>query len=168
MHLYNLVVCHYCLYRTTNMLNVYCIFTLSGSLPVTQKQGIFYPRLKKTTLDIDNPCSFRPISNLSFISKLVKRMVTSRFVLNSENKNSFQQVSFISKLVKRVVTSRFVLNSENKNSFQPVSFISKLVKRVVTSRFVLHSENKNSFQPVSQLIASFTRLKMPSASFTTT
>jgi len=61
----------------------------SGSLPVTQKQTIVYPRLKKQTLDADDPCSFRPISNLSFISNLVERVVTSRFVLHSENNQLF-------------------------------------------------------------------------------
>ena len=45
----------------------------SGSLPATQKQAIVFPRLKKPTMDADDPCSFRPISNLSFITKLVER-----------------------------------------------------------------------------------------------
>ena len=40
-------------------------------------------------MDADDPCSFRPISNLSFISKLVERAVTSRFVLHSENNKLF-------------------------------------------------------------------------------
>jgi len=62
---------------------------ISSSLPVTQKHAIVYPRLKKQTLDADDPCTFRPISNLSFISKLVERMVTSRFVLHSENNKTF-------------------------------------------------------------------------------
>jgi hypothetical protein len=61
----------------------------SGSLPATQKQAIVYPRLKKSTMDADDPCSFRPISNLSFISKLVERVVTSRFVLHSETNKLF-------------------------------------------------------------------------------
>jgi len=61
----------------------------SGSLPVTQKQAIVYPRLRKPTLDADDPCSFRPIYNLSFISKLVERVVTSRFVLHFENNKLF-------------------------------------------------------------------------------
>jgi len=61
----------------------------SGSLPVTQKQAIVYPRLKKPTLDADDLCSFRPISNLSLISKLFEHVVTSGFVLHSENNKLF-------------------------------------------------------------------------------
>jgi len=61
----------------------------SGSLPASQKQAVVYPRLKKATMDADDPCSFRPISNLSFISKLVERVVTARFVLHSEKNDLF-------------------------------------------------------------------------------
>jgi hypothetical protein len=61
----------------------------SGSLPVTQKQAIVYHRLKKPTLDADEPCPFRPICKISFISKLIERTVTSRFVLHSENNKFF-------------------------------------------------------------------------------
>jgi len=61
----------------------------SSGLPVTQKQAIVYPRPKKPTLDADEPCSFWPISNRSFISKLVERVVTFRFVLHSENNKLF-------------------------------------------------------------------------------
>jgi len=61
-----------------------------GSLPASQKQAVVYPRLKKATMDADDPCSFRPISNLRFISKFVERVVvTARFVLHSENNELF-------------------------------------------------------------------------------
>lgn len=36
--------------------------------------------LKKPTLDPDTACSYTPISDLSFISKLVKRLVAKRFI----------------------------------------------------------------------------------------
>jgi len=61
----------------------------SGSLPDTPKQAIVYPRLKNPTWHADDPCSFRPISNLGFISKLVERVVTYQFVLHSENTKLF-------------------------------------------------------------------------------
>jgi len=38
---------------------------------VSQKQAIVFPRLKKSTLDPDHLTSYRPISNLSFTSKVV-------------------------------------------------------------------------------------------------
>ena len=61
----------------------------SAVMPVSQKQAVVYPRLKKATLDPDNPSSYRPISNLSFISKLVERVVASRFVKHAEGKELF-------------------------------------------------------------------------------
>ena len=39
-------------------------------MPVSQKQAVVYPRLKKATLDLGNSSPYRPISSLSFTSKL--------------------------------------------------------------------------------------------------
>ena len=49
-----------------------------GRLPVSQKHAIVTPLLKKTGLDSSNMNNFRPVSNLSFISKVVERVVTSQ------------------------------------------------------------------------------------------
>jgi len=46
-------------------------------------------RLKKPTLDPTDLNSYRPISNLSFISKLVERCVAARFVAHCEHNNLF-------------------------------------------------------------------------------
>jgi len=61
----------------------------TGELPDFQKQAIVFPRLKKPTLDADDINSYRPISNLSFISKLVERVVASRFVAHAEYNKLF-------------------------------------------------------------------------------
>ena len=58
-------------------------------LPASQKQAIVLPRLKKSTLDPDHLASYIPISNLSFISKVVERMVASRFVQHAEDNHLF-------------------------------------------------------------------------------
>jgi len=52
----------------------------TGVLPAAQKQAIVLPRLKTPTLDSSKLSSFRPISNLSFISKLVERVAANRFI----------------------------------------------------------------------------------------
>ena len=44
----------------------------NGCFPVSQKCACVTPVLKKATLD---PCNYRPISNLTFISKLLERCV---------------------------------------------------------------------------------------------
>ena len=61
----------------------------SGKLPTSQKHALVYPRLKKASLDTGDPASYRPISNLSFISKLVERVVASRFVRHVEKNELF-------------------------------------------------------------------------------
>jgi hypothetical protein len=43
------------------------------------KHAIVQPRLKKSTFNLDDVNSYRPISNLSFVSKIVERVVASRF-----------------------------------------------------------------------------------------
>ena len=52
----------------------------SGRLPASEKHALVTARLKKPTLDPADPNSFRPISQLSFVSKLVERAVAVRFV----------------------------------------------------------------------------------------
>jgi hypothetical protein len=47
----------------------------SGTFPATQKAAIVVPALKKSTLDPLNMANYRPISNLSFVSKLLERCV---------------------------------------------------------------------------------------------
>ena len=52
----------------------------SAKLPASQKHAIVLPRLKKPTLDEAHLNSYRPISNLSFVLKLVERVVAKRYV----------------------------------------------------------------------------------------
>jgi len=52
----------------------------AGRLPQLQKQAIVTARLKKPTLDPDDLNSYRPISNLSFVSKFVERAVAGHLV----------------------------------------------------------------------------------------
>ena len=52
---------------------------VDGVLPPIQKHAIVRPRLKKPTLDSDDLNSYRPISNLSFLSKTIERAVAVRF-----------------------------------------------------------------------------------------
>ena len=56
----------------------------SGTLPAHQKQALVNARLKKQSLNPDDLNSFRPISNLSFISKLVERAVANQFVFHCD------------------------------------------------------------------------------------
>jgi len=55
------------------------------STPTSQKLAIVRPLLKKSTLDPDEVSSYRPVSNLSFISKTVERVVAARFSKHIES-----------------------------------------------------------------------------------
>ena len=43
-----------------------------GCLPVTQKHALVLPLLKKTSLDPNELNNYRPVSNLTFVSKAVE------------------------------------------------------------------------------------------------
>ena len=58
----------------------------SGVVPAQLKQARVLPLLKKPTLDPDDASSYRPISNLPYLSKLIERVVASRF---SEHSTTF-------------------------------------------------------------------------------
>src|SRR5664279_5659915 len=46
-----------------------------GYLPTTQKRAIIRPILKKPGMDPSNPVSYRLVSNVTFLSKLIERAV---------------------------------------------------------------------------------------------
>ena len=48
---------------------------LSGSVPSKLKEAVVVPIIKKRGLDCNNLKNFRPVSNLTFISKLLERVV---------------------------------------------------------------------------------------------
>ena len=48
----------------------------SGQLPDNQKYATVSPLLKKSGLDMSDMANFRPVSNVTFLSKVVERVVT--------------------------------------------------------------------------------------------
>ena len=56
-----------------------------GIFPDSLKQAIVRPRLKKPTLNPDDLNSYRPISNLSFLSKVLQRVATVRLSAHIES-----------------------------------------------------------------------------------
>ena len=54
----------------------------SGVFPTQMKTAIVQPLLKKPTLDKDVLKNFRPVSNLSFLSKVVEKVVAARLIEN--------------------------------------------------------------------------------------
>ena len=65
-----------------------CNASLSaGVLPALQKHALVRPLLKKSTLDPDDLCSYRPITNLTFVSKMVERVVAVRLLKHVDSYN---------------------------------------------------------------------------------
>ena len=58
-----------------------------GHLPSSQKFAILSPIVKKAGLDADDVRSYRPISNLTFMSKLIERMVYQQLIAYLEKHN---------------------------------------------------------------------------------
>ena len=52
----------------------------SGTFPSHFKNSLVIPLLKKPSLDCNNLENYRPVSNLSFISKVLERIVYSQFL----------------------------------------------------------------------------------------
>ena len=53
---------------------------LEGHLPVSQRHSIITPLIKKSNLDATDVKNYRPVSNLTFVSKVVERLVSERLV----------------------------------------------------------------------------------------
>uniref|UniRef100_A0A8C5AU51 Reverse transcriptase domain-containing protein n=1 Tax=Gadus morhua TaxID=8049 RepID=A0A8C5AU51_GADMO len=65
----------------------------SGTVPPPLKLAAITPLLKKPGLDSDDPNNFRPISNLTFISKLLERAITTQlktYLLSNNLYETFQ------------------------------------------------------------------------------
>ena len=52
-----------------------------GTVPQNLKQALFRPLMKKPSLNLNELKNYRPVSNLSYVSKLLERVVTHQ--LNS-------------------------------------------------------------------------------------
>jgi hypothetical protein len=58
-----------------------------SSMPAQLKMALLSPLLKKLTLDSDILKNFRPVSNLTYVSKLIERIVAVRFTEHMQKNN---------------------------------------------------------------------------------
>ena len=63
----------------------------SGDMPISQKKALVTPRLKKPGMDVEEPASFRPVSNISFLSKIIERIVAGRLLTYMKRNNLLPQ-----------------------------------------------------------------------------
>ena len=62
----------------TPITNIINLPFLEGSFPTSFKDALFYPLLKKHNLPHEDLSSYRPISNLNFLSKILERIILFR------------------------------------------------------------------------------------------
>ena len=62
------------------ILNIINASLLTGCVPVCFKSAIVNPLLKKSGLDPAECKNFRPVSNLSYLSKLLERLVADQLI----------------------------------------------------------------------------------------
>ena len=70
------------------LLTVLCNRSLQeGILPPSQKKSILVPVLKRDGLDASEPANFRPIANVSFLSKIIEKIVAFQLTAYLEMNN---------------------------------------------------------------------------------
>ena len=68
----------------------------SGTFPLSFKEAHVTPLLNKSHLPVDNLKNYRPVSNLSFISKIIEKVVSNRLQahINSNKLNNSMQSAY--------------------------------------------------------------------------
>uniref|UniRef100_A0A8C9TJG9 Reverse transcriptase domain-containing protein n=1 Tax=Scleropages formosus TaxID=113540 RepID=A0A8C9TJG9_SCLFO len=76
---------------TEPIVNIVNTSLLNGCVPKALKIAVIRPLLKKSDLDSNNPCNYRPISSLLFLSKILEKIVTSQIVKYLNHHNIFEK-----------------------------------------------------------------------------
>ena len=63
----------------------------SGRFQKSQKQAVVRPQLKKPNIDLIDLKSYHPVSNLSFVSKIIERLAANKFNVHSGLFNLLQR-----------------------------------------------------------------------------
>ena len=72
---------------TTMITHIINASLLSGNVPTDFKRAVVTPLLKKTNLDVNELKNYRPVSNLSFISKILEKVVLKQCQSHLVNNN---------------------------------------------------------------------------------
>ena len=100
----------------------------TGRFPTTRKHVIVTPRLKKAGLDESVPTNYRPVFNLPFLSKVLKRIVHHQLIgqlVRNDLLPDFQSPYWKGHSTKTVVLKVFsdVVDSIEKGQFALLSLL---------------------------------------------
>jgi len=72
-----------CSYLLSPFLTALCNTSLrNGTVPASFKTAVVTPLIKKSSMDVNTLQNYRPISNLSFVSKLLESLVSTQLQLH--------------------------------------------------------------------------------------
>uniref|UniRef100_A0A8C9WC19 Reverse transcriptase domain-containing protein n=1 Tax=Scleropages formosus TaxID=113540 RepID=A0A8C9WC19_SCLFO len=74
------------------IVNIINTSLLNGCVPKALKIAVISPLLKKSNLDCNNPCNYKLISNLPFLSKILEKIVASQIVKYLNHHNIFEKL----------------------------------------------------------------------------
>jgi hypothetical protein len=133
----------------------------SGVFPHRLKQARVLPLLKKPSLNPDLASSYRPISNLFFISKLVERVVAKRFTSYVATANLFPSQQSAYRAYHSTETAVLSMHNDlvcatDRGHVSPLMLLGisaafntvdhKLLLTVLASRFCVHDVALNWFR----------------------
>jgi hypothetical protein len=87
----------------------------SQSLPCSHKKAIVRPWLKKSSLNPNDPASYSPISNLSFISRIVEWVVDDRL---TDYVNQFNMMTIFQSAYRRFYSTETAAVSINSSMIE--------------------------------------------------
>ena len=119
----------------------------SGIFPQTHKSADVKPLLKKPTLDHNNLKNFRPVSNFSFLSKIIEKIVLSQMsdhLCSNSLVNPFQSdykpgYSTETALWKLSTIFRFLLITETLLLWRSLVFQQRSIQLITTFYLVVLS-----------------------------
>src|SRR6218665_3681812 len=86
-----------------------------GALPASQKQALVFPSLKRNGLDADDMANYRPISNLSFLSKIAEKYASMQLIMYLEESSllpaqqtGFRKYHSMESLLTRILADMFL------------------------------------------------------------
>ena len=92
-----------------------------GEFPKDFKNAIVKPLLNKPILDKDEPKNYRPVSNLHFISKVIKKLVSKRLEEHMSEYSMYDTMQSAYKLVHSTKPALVKINDDILSQRRPVT-----------------------------------------------